>query len=100
MNVMTQISVQIDFSGISRIITGQSKFSLRLPEGATVGEAIQQLAKDFPGLVGEIIELDGRKLIGSNVFSLKGEKIIPESELDFRLYDGDLLILLSLLSGG
>ena len=98
--MMTQISVQVDFSGISRMITGQSEFSLQLSEGATVGEAIQQLAKEFPGLVGEIIEPDGQKLIGSNVFSLKGEKIIPESELDFRLYDGDLLILLSLLSGG
>ena len=97
---MVQISVLVDFSGISRMITGQSEYPMQLPEGATVRKAIQEMAKAFPGLIGEIIEPGGKQLIASNVFSLKGEKILRESELDYPLVDGDQLILLSLLSGG
>ena len=71
-----------------------------LPEGATVENAVQELARSFPKLIGEIIDRDGKKLIASNVFSLKGEKILSESDTDYPLSDGDQLILLSLLSGG
>ena len=100
MKAMDQISVLVDFSGISRMITGKSEFPMQLPQGATVENAIQELAKTFPKLIGEIIDPDGKQLIASNIFSLKGEKIISESETDYPLTDGDQLILLSLLSGG
>jgi molybdopterin converting factor small subunit len=98
--VMNPTHISVDFSGIPRMITGVSEHSLHFSGEATVGELIQKLAKDFPALVGEIIEKDQSKLIGSNVFSLKGEKILAETDLDYQLNDGDQLILLSLLSGG
>ena len=98
--MMSQISVLVDFSGISRMITGKSEFPMKLPQGATVENAVQELAKTFPKLIGEIIDQNKKQLIASNVFSLKGEKILSESEMDYPLADGDQLILLSLLSGG
>ena len=97
---MEKIRVLVDFSGISRMITGKSEVEIQLDANATVGDLIQSLSKTFPGLVGEIIDLDGKHLFASNVFSLKGEKIIPENEVDIPLNEGDHLILLSLLSGG
>lgn len=100
MKMMTPLNVQVEFSGISRMLTGQSVYTLRLAQGATIREVIQKMAQEFPGLVGEIIETDGQTLIPSNLFSLNGQKILHESEVDYEVQDGDQLILLSLLSGG
>lgn len=58
------------------------------------------LANDYPALKGEVIEKDGKKLIPTNLFSLNGQKILHENNLDFTPNDGDKLILLSLLAGG
>ncbi len=100
MEEMSSFRVQVEFSGISRVLTGQSEYSLDLKAGADVGEVVRLLAKKFPELVGEVIEKDGQALIPSNLFSVNGEKILHESDLQYQPREGDRLILLSLLSGG
>ena len=73
---------------------------LDLQKGANVGDVISALGKAYPQLLGEIIEKDGKSLIPTNIFSVDGQKIIHESDLQFQPDEGDRLILLSLLSGG
>ncbi len=73
---------------------------LDLQKGANVGDVISALGKAYPQLLGEIIEKDGKSLIPTNIFSVNGQKIIHESDLQFQPDEGDRLILLSLLSGG
>jgi hypothetical protein len=97
---MDNMQVEIEFTGISRILTGQFGCILSLHPGDTLHEVITTLAGQFPAMLGEIIEKDGQSLIPTNVISLNGEKILHENDLQFQPHDGDKLILLSLLAGG
>lgn len=97
---MDTIQVFVEFSAISRVLTGQSEFALNLKKGASITDLIAALGKKFPQLLGQIIEKDGKALIPTNVFSVNGQKIIHETDTAYQPEDGDNLILLSLLSGG
>jgi molybdopterin converting factor small subunit len=94
------MQVVIEFTGVSRMLTGKSDISMELDANDTLQQVVSSLAKQFPVLVGEVFEKGGQTLIPTNVFSLNGEKIIHENELTFKPKDGDKLILLSLLAGG
>ena len=94
------MNVNIEFTGISRVLTGQSGCSLTLEPQDSIQEVIIALGKKYPSIVGDIIAKDGRNLVATNVFSLNGKKILHESDLQFQPQDGDKLILLSLLAGG
>lgn len=97
---MKKMKVNIEFTGMSRILTGQQDCVLSLEPGNSLREIIIELANQYPALKGEVIEKDGRNLIPTNLFSLNGQKILHENNLDFTPQDGDKLILLSLLAGG
>jgi molybdopterin converting factor small subunit len=97
---MEQIQVKVEFTGVSRVLTGATETRLTLDKGSSVGCVIRQLGEQNPQLVGHIIEKDGATLIPTNVFSVNGQSILHESDLAFEPKDGDTLILLSLLAGG
>ena len=94
------MQVEIEFTGVSRVLTGQTGCSLSLEQGDTLREVVIALARQYPQVIGEVIEKDGQNLIPTNLFSLNGKKILHESDLQFQPQDGDKLILLSLLAGG
>mgnify|MGYP000251930173 CR=1 FL=1 len=97
---MEQIQIKVEFTGISRVLTGASETTLQLKPGAMVSDVVFILGKKFPELSGQIIQKDGKQLIPTNVFSVNGENILHESDLSFCPKNGDTLILLSLLAGG
>jgi len=97
---MQQIQVKVEFSGVSRVLTGESEFFLSLEEGAPVSQVVRQMGERFPQLVGQIIEKDGKTLIPTNVFSVNGQSILHETDTAYQPKNGDTLILLSLLAGG
>lgn len=97
---MQQIQVKVEFSGVSRMLTGESEILLPLEKAATVSQVVRQLGKRFPQLVGQIIEKDGCTLIPTNVFSVNGQSILHETDTAYQPKNGDTLILLSLLAGG
>lgn len=74
--------------------------TLDLHRGANIGDVVSALGRVYPQLLGEIIEKDGKSLIPTNIFSVNGQKIIHESDMQYQPDEGDRLILLSLLSGG
>jgi molybdopterin converting factor small subunit len=94
------MQINIEFTGISRVLTGQTSCTLALAPGDSLQQVVAALGIQYPALKGEILEKDGQKLIPTNLFSLNGEKILRESDLQFQPKDGDKLILLSLLAGG
>lgn len=92
--------MSIEFSAVSRVLTGVSEFPLSLKQGASIADVVSAIGKKFPQLLGQIIEKDGHALIPTNIFSVNGQKIVHESDTTFQPGDGDRLILLSLLAGG
>ena len=97
---MEQIKIKVEFSGVSRVLTGMSDAYLSMEKGAPVSQVIRLLGEQYPQLVGQIIEKDGATFIPTNVFSVNGQAILHESDVTFVPQDGDTLILLSLLAGG
>ena len=97
---MNEFQVQVEFTGISRMLTGQSEMTLKIRPSTTFSEIVKLLGKKFPSLVGQIIDKDGSVFIATNLFSLNGQQIIRESEMNGSPKAGDRLILISLLAGG
>ena len=93
-------NVLVEFTGLSRVLTGQVEQSLCLSASAELHDVVQAISDKYPALVGEVIESDERSLIPTNLFSINGEQILHEGQLQYIPNDGDRLILWSLLAGG
>ena len=94
------MEVVVEFTGISRMVTGLQEWSCPITSRTTLKEMVSLLAERFPAMKGQIIEKDGNSLIATNLFSINGVKIVKPDEMDETLKPGDRLILLSLLAGG
>ena len=66
--------------------------------GSTVGECLNYLVKEFPGIEGELFDEKGRMLNYVDIY-LNGESSYPE-ELAKPVKDGDELHILLILGGG
>ncbi len=97
---MDNIQVLVEFTGISRVLTGKMEFQLSLADDAILVDVVRVIGRKFPSLVGEVIEKDGETLIPTNLFSINGKQILNEKQMHYQPIDGDRLILLSLLAGG
>jgi len=97
---MDNIQVLVEFTGISRVLTGKMEFQLSLADDAVLVDVVRVIGRKFPSLVGEVIEKDGETLIPTNLFSINGKQILNEKQMHYQPIDGDRLILLSLLAGG
>ncbi|MCD6577075.1 MAG: MoaD/ThiS family protein [Anaerolineaceae bacterium] len=97
---MNNIKILVEFTGISRILTGKMEYQLPLVNGAVVRDVVRAIGRKFPPLVGEVIEEDGETLVPTNLFSVNGKQILNEKNMHYQPKDGDRLILLSLLAGG
>ena len=92
--------MMVEFTGISRVLTGQTEYPLNISASAQISDVLQAISKQYPILIGDVIEKDGKTLVPTNLFSINGKKIVNEEQLDYQPEDGDRLILLSLLAGG
>jgi molybdopterin converting factor small subunit len=97
---MNKFQVAVEFTGISRMITGQSELMVNIQQSTTYAEIVKMLGKKFPRLLGQIIDKNGSEFIATNLFSLNGQRIIQGSEMNESPNEGDRLILISLLAGG
>ena len=52
--------VVIEFTGVARMLTGQSSIDLELAPSDTLQQVVISLAKQFPALVGEVFERTAR----------------------------------------
>lgn len=94
------MNIEIEFIGISRLLTGVSKVSCSVFENTTYGEIVQLIAKKYPSLLGQVIKPGGKELYPSNLFNLNGVKMITPREMSQNAHEGDRLILMSILAGG
>ena len=97
---MEEIQVIVEFTSISRMLTGQTESLLKVRPGTTYADIISLLGQQFPALVGQIIDKNRNSFIPSNLFSLNGQKILQESDMNLSPKNGERLILVSLLAGG
>ena len=94
------MNIQMEFTGISRIVTGEKKIALDLDDGTTFREIVRILGVRYPQMLGEVIHADGETLQASNMLNLNGKRMIQPAHMDDSPSNGDRLILMSILAGG
>jgi molybdopterin converting factor small subunit len=92
--------VQVEFLGLSRMVTGEKEISLELEDGATFKDIVRVLGDKYPELVGNVIQSDKRSLQAPNIFNLGAKRMIQAHHMDTSPSDGDRVILMSMSAGG
>lgn len=92
--------VNLEFFGISRLVTGAKSLTLEMEEQTTFRDLLRLLARRYPGMVGDVIHPDGTTLQHPNIFNLNARQMIREERMDESLNDGDRVILMSMSAGG
>ena len=96
----SMIQVTVEFIGLARILTRLPKLELSVKPGTTYRDIIGAVANKFPALLGQVISLDGKELLGTNMISINGRHMIVNNALDESPDDGDKIIFMSILAGG
>ncbi len=94
------MEITVEFAGLARVITRQSRFTLELENSATFRDILQRLGEMHPELVGEVIHPSFEALKSSNMLNLNGKRMIQPSQIDQSPEEGDRVILMSILAGG
>ena len=79
---------------------GRMVLAQEVPEGATVGQFLEQLRSHWPKLVDYVVEPDTQRLT-TLVSIIVNDRLLELLDgLDTRLQEGDTVILLPAYSGG
>jgi hypothetical protein len=92
--------VIVELTGMARDAARQKEIRIELDESATYQDIVRWLAKDFPQLIGLIIDQDGETFLSSNLFAINGDLANPAMVMHEHPKDGDRLILMSVITGG
>ena len=94
------MKVEVEFLGLSRLVTGKRQMSLELEGSATFRDIVRELGNAYPQLIGNVIRSDKQTLQEPNIFNLNAKQIIQASQMGQSLSDGDRVILMSMSAGG
>ena len=94
------MNVQIEFLGLSRIVSGQKEVSLKIAPDATFRDIVGILAQKYPEMVGNVIRPDRRTLQEPNIFNLNARKMVQAAQMDTVPNENDRIILMSMSAGG
>ena len=94
------MKIRVEFLGLSRLVTGIKEISLELAEGATFRDIVRTLGTEYPALIGNVIQPDGKTLQEPNIFNLNARKMVQASQMSSGPSDGDRVILMSMSAGG
>jgi molybdopterin converting factor small subunit len=94
------MEITVEFAGLARVLTRQSRLVLELESDATFRHILRQLGEMHPELVGEVLHPSFESLKASNMLNLNGKRMVQPSQMDQSPEEGDRLILMSILAGG
>ena len=93
-------AITVEFTGLSKSITGTTITKLNLPEGTTYQDVTRHLGKLYPQLIGVLIAADGETFLSSNMFIIDGDYANPAMIMSEPIKDGEHLHLMSVITGG
>ena len=89
------MNVTVAFTTQLKAAIGMSEQAITLPESATVGDALKHLATQHPQPFNDMVLSDG-ELLPSILISVNDQQVDEKA----ALAEGDVLTLLSAISGG
>jgi molybdopterin converting factor small subunit len=94
------MQIQIEFFGLSRLLTGKKMQTIKIKEGSTFRQLVRQLGRIYPALIGDVIQPALDALQHPNVFHIKEGHFIKQDRLDQNLTPNGHIVLMSLSAGG
>ena len=94
------MNVQIEFLGLSRLVSGRKEVTLAIAPDATFRDIVSILAQKYPEMVGNVIRPDRRTLQEPNIFNLNARKMVQAAQMDTVPSENDRIILMSMSAGG
>jgi len=94
------VKITIEFTGITKAITQADAIEYEVPEGFTYRDLVKQLARDYPAMIGLIINPLQDDFLSSNMFVINGNLEFPAMIMDESPRDGEKVALMSVITGG
>ena len=92
--------VQVEFLGLSRLVSRQKEISLEIAPDATFRDIVGILADRYPEMIGNVIRPDRKTLQEPNIFNLNARKMVQAAQMDSVPSENDRIILMSMSAGG
>ncbi len=93
---MKRCSVQL--FGLPPEVTELQKVEVGLKDGASLGDVIAALRREIPALEGPVIRTGENRLVEHCAFNINGRFYLNDEEI--QLQESDLIVLLTLATGG
>ncbi len=93
-------TITVKLTGAPAALAQTKQVTLKLVDTAAYSEVIRLLGQQFPALIGLIIDQDGCTMLSSNMFLVNGQDFIMHGMWAMLPKDGDLLTLISPVTGG
>lgn len=94
------LQLTIEFTGLAKQIVGRREIELEVPAGTTYAGVVERLGIAYPGLIGSLIDADGKTFLSSNMFIINGDMALPAMVMEETPRAGDRLVLVSVITGG
>jgi len=94
------MEIQIEFTGLAKEIIGAKQIDVKVDEGATYSDLVEELARQYPALIDILIEPNKRCLLNANFFSRGTEDVIFPSQMEEAVRPDEKLFLVSIIVGG
>jgi molybdopterin converting factor small subunit len=92
--------IQVEFLGLSRLVSGQKQVSLDVEQDTTFRDIVRLLAEKYPEMIGNVIRPDRATLQEPNIFNLNARRMIQAAQMDESPSEDDRIILMSMSAGG
>jgi molybdopterin converting factor small subunit len=92
--------IYVEFLGDARLATAVRQTELMVPPDITYTDILHQLSRQYPALIGAVLEDDGETLMPANLLNLNGKHTLQPDEMSSSPVDGDRITFMSILAGG
>ena len=92
--------MQIRFFATFRQIVGGKVIELPLPDGATIGQLVDEVTSHYPGLRHELLDDDGQLYGHVHVFVNGRDVPYLENQMDTVLVEDDVISIFPAVGGG
>ncbi len=93
-------TITVKLTGAPAALAQTKKVSLVMDDRGSYSDVIRQLGMQFPVFIGLIIDQDGLTMLSSNMFLVNGQDFIMHGMWTQLPDDGDVLTLVSPVTGG
>lgn len=97
---MTMKTITVELTGIATTLAGTRATQVSLPAAGTYRDVLRTLAERYPDMVGILIAPDRENFLSSNMFVINGDLATTAMVLDETPADGEVMHLMSVITGG